>query len=56
MQTVTVHDVYVNGVLFIMELTLNDEGTGYMTLTEACNHLTDPDCEGHQTYDFKEVE
>lgn len=56
MQTVTTHDIYVKGVLFIMELTLNDDGTSYMTLTEACNHPQDPECEGHKTYDFKETE
>jgi len=55
METVTTHDVNINGVLFIMELTLNDEGTGYMTLTEACNHPKAESCD-HITYDFKEVE
>ena len=33
---VTTHDITVNGVNFIMELTLAEDGNSYMTLTEAC--------------------
>jgi len=40
--SVTTHDITVDGTNFIMELTIDDEGGNYMTLTEACN--SDP-CE-----------
>lgn len=40
--SVTTHDIEVEGQTFIMELTLDDDGKSYMTLTSTCD---DHECE-----------
>lgn len=49
-------DININGVKFIAEVNLTDDGNSTISLTEACNH---PDSErdgcDHLIYDFNEV-
>jgi hypothetical protein len=51
--TEVIQDVYINAVLYIMEIQLNNDGTSTMQLTEGCNHPSFEGC-NHKTYDFKE--
>ena len=48
---ITYSDVYIDGVLYLLELDLIN---GYAGLTECCEHDTSESCT-HKTYDFKEI-
>jgi len=49
----TTTDIAINGVLFIAQIDLNEDGTSTISLTEACNHPVGQDCNA-KTFDFKE--
>lgn len=52
--SITVHDITIDDTHFIMEVTLDDNGGSYITLTEACQDAEEEICM-HEAYDFKEV-
>ena len=53
--TVTTHDITIDNISYIMEITLNDNGSSYITLTQACFDREHDSCD-LITYDFKEVQ
>lgn len=60
---VSVHDITVNGVNYILQWTHSEEGAGHISITEAVAHTEEhdedeecPGCTELETYDFDEVE
>lgn len=49
----TTTDINIDGVKYLAEVDLNQDGTSTISLTEACNHPVGQDCNA-KTFDFKE--
>lgn len=52
----TTHDIVIDGVVYITQITLADNGLSTISMTEACEHADDGETHEHTIYDFKEIE
>jgi len=53
----THHDITVNGKSYILDWTHDDNGRGWVSITETCDDSSEHDEEmhNHESYDFQEV-